>query len=65
MMNGVQLMHEIERHGGLVEVHTRQTRRGCSGWANTLICKDGWKYTTTARQDRALIKAQRERDGDD
>lgn len=58
-MNGTHLLAELAKHGGLARVHTRPVRasNGSRGWANTLVCHDGWKYTTTAREDHALVAA--------
>lgn len=50
-MNGRQLVAWMERHGGLQAVHGRPYP---GGWANTLVCTDGEKVTTSADQDAAI-----------
>ena len=53
-MTGQQLLVEVNKHGGLTAV---EVNRVTGGWANTLVCKDGWRYTPNLRLERDLILA--------
>lgn len=51
-MNGKRLHALFESHGGVSSIEVRPV---FGGWANTSVCADGFRYTTTAREDRMLI----------
>lgn len=53
-LNGRQIVAWMDRHGGLQSVHAR-------GWANTLVCVDGAKITTSVDQDAAINRVLNER----
>ena len=50
-MNGRQLVAWMDRHGGLQAIHVWPYG---GGWANTLVCRDGERVTTSATQDAAI-----------
>lgn len=51
----------VTQHGGIQEVRThraesfdRRTGGGRRGWANTIVCRDGWTRTLTPAEEVAL-----------
>ena len=57
-MNGRQLVAWMDRHGGLQAIHVHPCP---GGWANTLVCVDGVRITTSADQDAAINRVLNER----
>lgn len=52
-MNGTQLLELYNQHGGIARIHVHPVR---GGWANTVVCWDGYMRRQTAREDRMLAK---------
>ena len=50
-LNARQIVAWMDRHGGLQTVRTRPYP---GGWANTLVCVDGEKITTSLAQDAEI-----------
>ena len=51
-LNGRKLVAWMDRQGGLQAIHVWPY--GDGGWANTLVCVDGAKLTTSADQSAAI-----------
>lgn len=61
-MSGRQLQEVLDSHGGVVSVHTHPAtcrHAGRAGWANTLVCRDGYRRTLARWEERALLRGAR------
>lgn len=67
-MNGRQLAALFKENGGVKAVHVHphtDKRTGQRGWANTIICHDGFRRALTRAQSESLVRAYKERDDAD
>jgi hypothetical protein len=58
-MNGHQFAVLFKAYGGIKAIHVhphRGKRTGQRGWANTVICHDGFRRTLTKAQSLSLAK---------
>lgn len=55
------IVQVLESHGGIASVHTRPWRdltTGEKGWANTVVCHDGYERTLTLEEQDVLTEHQ-------